>query len=245
MKPAKAVVLAAGRGTRLQTEGCDLPKVMRRANGAPLLHYVLQALSFLPAEDIVLVVGYGKEQVTTAFPGYPFAVQAQQLGTGDAVKAAFAAFPGYEGDLLVCCGDMPLIRRETYEALLQEHRGGTCTILCGTTELPLPYGRILRNENGGFAAIVEEKDCTPAQRSIQELNSGVYVFDAAALAPILARLECGNAQSEYYLTDAPGLLRAEGRDVRLCRRALGTEIIGVNTLAQLADVERILQERRP
>ncbi len=243
--PMKALVLAAGKGTRLRTEGCDLPKVMRQADGRPLLAYVLDALDFFAPQDIILVVGYQKEQVLSAFPAYPYAEQAQQLGTGHAVQSAAPRLADYQGDLLVCCGDMPLLRRETYEALCRQHRQAcnVCTLLSGTSDVPLPYGRILRDEAGAFAGIVEDKDCTPEQREIRELNSGVYVFSAPHLFSVLSQLRADNAQGEYYLTDAPALLRAQGHRIGICRRELGLELLGVNTPEQLALAERVLRQR--
>jgi bifunctional N-acetylglucosamine-1-phosphate-uridyltransferase/glucosamine-1-phosphate-acetyltransferase GlmU-like protein len=153
--------------------------------------------------------------------------------------AALPRLTDCRGDLLVCYGDMPLIKKETYLTLTRSHReaGNVCTILSGTTDLPLPYGRILRHADGGFSAIVEDKDCTPAQRAIAELNSGVYVFDAEALRSVTGRLRPSNAQGEYYLTDAPALMLADGQPVGVCRRELGMEIIGANTPQQLAAVE--------
>ena len=241
-KALKAAVLAAGKGKRMHTEGCDLPKVLRVAKGRPLLAWVLDALAFIPPEDTVLVVGYQREQVLAAFPHYASAVQEQQLGTGHAVMAALSALGDYQGDLLVCCGDMPLLRRETYEALVSRHRetGSACTILTGETDIPLPYGRILRGADGSFAGVVEDKDCTPEQKAITELNSGVYVFDAPSLAAVLGSLRRANAQGEYYLTDAPLLLQQSGKQVEACRRDLGMEILGVNTPEQLAEVEALL-----
>ena len=241
-KALKASVLAAGKGKRMHTEGCDLPKVLRVAKGRPLLAWVLDALAFIPPEDTVLVVGYQREQVLAAFPGYASAVQEQQLGTGHAVMAAFSALGDYRGDLLVCYGDMPLLRRETYEALIAYHREreASCTILTGEADIPLPYGRILRAPDGSFAGVVEDRDCTPEQKAITELNCGVYVFDAPSLASVLGSLRQANAQGEYYLTDAPLLLQEAGKRVEVCRRDLGMEILGVNTPEQLAEVESLL-----
>ena len=241
----KAVVLAAGKGTRMRTDGCDLPKVMRTACGQPLLHYVLDALDFIAPADTVVVVGYQKQTVIDAFPGYTFAEQAQQLGTGHAVMAAFSALGGFDGDVLVCCGDMPLIRRETYQALCRTHRetGALCTMLTGSSDVPLPCGRILRDADGRFLRVVEERDCTPEQLAIDELNCGVYVFRAGPLAAALGRLRCSNAQGEYYLTDVPALLQDDGFPPAVCRRSLGQEIIGVNTPEQLAVVEQALRAR--
>ena len=119
----KAVVLAAGKGTRLRTEGVDLPKVLRQARGRALLDYVLSELSFLPREDIVLVVGYEREKVTAAYPDYLHAVQEPQRGTGHAVQCAREALAGFAGSVLVCYGDMPLLRRETYESLIATQIG--------------------------------------------------------------------------------------------------------------------------
>ncbi len=241
----KAVVLAAGKGTRLQTAGVEIPKVMRLAAGRPLLAYVCEALDFIPEKDIVLVVGFLREQVIEAFPSCSFAVQEQQLGTGHAVACAMETLRGFEGDVLVCCGDMPLLRRDTYRSLVEIHRaeGNACTLLTGTTDDALPYGRIVRGADGRFAAIVEEKDCTPEQRAIRELNSGVYLFRAGALRETLGRLRTDNAQGEYYLTDVPALLLAEGEKVGVCCRELGNEILGVNTPEQLELVGKLLAAR--
>ncbi|MFB0920155.1 MAG: NTP transferase domain-containing protein [Oscillospiraceae bacterium] len=238
----KAVILAAGKGTRLQTEGITLPKVMRVAAGRPLLAHVLSALDFVPKKDCVIVVGYQKDSVINAFPGYAFAEQTEQLGTGHAVMSAFSQLDGYDGQLLVCCGDMPLIKRETYRALVETHNtsDNVCTILSGTSEMNLPYGRILRDANGDFCGMVEDRDATLEQKSIKELNSGVYVFDATALRGVLSELRRDNSQGEYYLTDAPLLLKKKGYTIGVCFRELGYEIIGVNTPEQLRQTEDIL-----
>ena len=133
----KAVVLAAGKGTRLRTEGVDLPKVLRQAAGRPLLGYVLEELSFLEKEDVVLVVGYEREKVLAAYPEYPHAVQEPQQGTGHAVQCAREALAGFDGSVLVCYGDMPLMRRATYESLIETHKreGNDCTP-CPTRSCP-------------------------------------------------------------------------------------------------------------
>lgn len=243
-RPIKAVVLAAGKGTRLHTEGCEIPKVMRLAAGRPLLAYVCDALDFIPSADIVLVVGYLREQVMDAFPQCSFAFQEQQLGTGHAVASAMTALADFDGDVLVCCGDMPLIRKETYLALTKQHtaEGNACTMLTGSADVSLPYGRILRDEQGRFLAIVEEKDCTEAQREIRELNSGVYIFRAPELCRTLGKLRTDNAQGEYYLTDVPALMLHAGLPVGVCCRELGNEILGVNTPEQLSEVGRLLAQ---
>lgn len=235
----KAVVLAAGKGTRLQTEGVTLPKVMRSAAGRPLIKYVLDALSFLPREDVVLVVGYRKEAVTAAFPDYPSVEQTEQLGTGHAVLSAAPALQGFDGGVLVCCGDMPLMKKSTYESLVETHvrEGNVCTLLSGVSEQALPYGRVIRDSAGRFARIVEDKDCTPEEKAVRELNAGVYVFEAGALLSALVRLRQDNAQGEYYLTDVPALLLADGGKVGVCDTCTPVEMLGVNTPDQLRQVE--------
>ena len=245
MDNVKAVVLAAGKGTRLHSAEHNLPKVLREANGKPLLHYVLSALDFLPKENTVIVAGYMKEKVMEVFPDYPYAVQDEQKGTGHAVQCAKEQLRGFSGEVLVCCGDMPLIKKETYEALIRTHRENTypCTLLCGTCKEDLPYGRILRDADGTFLRVVEDKDCTPEQKNIKELNAGVYVFNCEELLACLDLLKNENAQGEYYLTDVPELMRSRGGKIGVCSVELGEQIIGVNTVEQLREVENFLKNR--
>lgn len=246
MDKIMAVVLAAGKGTRLQTEADHTAKVLRLACGKPLLSYVLSAIDFVPQEDTVLVVGYQREAVMDAFPGCRCAVQEPQLGTGDAVRAAREHLTGFEGTVLVAYGDMPLLRRETYLGLVAAHRasGAACTLLAGTSDVALPYGRVLRRADGSFDRVVEERDATPEQRAIRELNVGIYCFDGRLLVPALDRLNNDNAQHEYYLTDVPAILRDDfGGKIEIYTANLGEQIIGVNTPEQLALTERCLRER--
>ena len=241
----KAVVLAAGQGTRLRTGETDAPKVMRLACGKPLLRYVLDSLSFISPKDIIVIVGYKKAEVINNFSGYTFAVQNEQLGTGHAVMAAGHELAEFDGSVLVCYGDMPAVKRGTYEALVRAHMesGDDCTILTGESAIDLPYGRVVRGPDGGFCAIVEDRDCTPEQKNIKELNSGVYVFRAPLLLDALRRVNRNNSQGEYYLTDAPEIILADGGKVGILRRDLGDEILGVNTPEQLAQIEEILRSR--
>lgn len=246
MEQVKAIILAAGKGTRLRTEGIDLPKVLREADGRPLLSYVLEGLDFLPPEDITLVVGYEGEKVSAAFPQHPKVFQSPQLGTGHAVQCAENAFKGFEGHIMVCNGDMPLMPRRAYEALLEQHirEGNACTLMAATTEEELPYGRIVRDEEGGFLRIVEDRDCSEEEKQIRELNTGDYVFEASALWRALTTLRPNNAQGEYYITDAPVWLRAHGEKVGVCAACTAEEMLGVNDVRQLAQVEEILKRRR-
>lgn len=245
-EPVKAIVLAAGKGTRLRTEGVDLPKVLRVAAGRPLLGYVLEELGFLKEQDILLVVGYEGEKVTAAFPGYPKVFQCPQLGTGHAVQCAEGAMKGFEGDILIAAGDMPLLPRRAYEALVAQHRaeGNVCTILAAVAEKPMPMGRIVRNPQGGFARIVEDQDCTAEEKEICEINTSVYVFDARSLWRSLTTLRPNNAQGEYYLTDAPAWLVGQGGKVGVCAACTAQEMLGVNTLEQLQEVEAYIEKGR-
>ena len=242
----KTIVLAAGKGTRLHEEGVDLPKVMRSVCGKPLLRYVLDALDFQPRENVILVVGYQKEKVTAAFPEYAYVEQTEQLGTGHAVMCARGALEGFDGAVLVTCGDTPLIRRETYEALIKQHfrEENACTMLTGSVSDNQSYGRIVRDAAGEFRAIVEDRDCTPEQKAITEVNSGVLVFSAPALLAALGELRTDNAQGEYYLTDVPEILLRQGLPVRTCTRDLGWEIVGVNKPEQLRLVEELLSAQK-
>ena len=150
------------------------------------------------------------------------------------------------GSVLVCYGDMPLMRRATYESLIETHKreGNDCTLLSAVSDEELPYGRIVRDENGTFTHIVEDKDCTPEEKAIRELNVGVYVFQAAALWEAIDQLKPNNAQGEYYLTDAPAYILAKGGKVNACPTCTPQEMLGVNTVEQLEQVEHIVQARK-
>ncbi|NLL70234.1 MAG: NTP transferase domain-containing protein [Epulopiscium sp.] len=243
----KAIVLGAGKGTRLQSEKYNMPKVLRRANGRPLLEYVLEALSFIPQEDICIVVGYKKEMVKEEIQGnYMYADQDEQLGTGHAVMMAEPYFRDYDGPVLIAYGDMPLYTRETYQTLIQKHieSGSKCTVLTAVDENPPAYGRIIRNEAGEMVDIVETKDCTPEQLQIKELNIGLYVFDNQFLFQNLALLKNDNAQKEYYLTDIPKIMLGKGEKIHTYTIYDTDEIYGVNTPEDLEFCERVLKERR-
>ncbi len=245
MSEIKALILAAGKGTRLQTEGIDLPKVMRLADGKPLIHYVLKALDFLPEEDIILVVGWKKEKVLQAYPQYPYALQEEQHGTGHAVQCAAHLLEGFDGHVLICCGDAPLMRQETFRSLVDVHlrEGNACTMLSAILPEGGNYGRVLREPDGSFRAIVEDKDCTPEEKEIREVNTGTYLFHTPSLLASLGQLRDDNAQGELYLTDVPALIKAAGGRVGLCDTCSPDEMLGVNTVEQLAQVEELLRKR--
>ena len=238
----KALVLSAGKGTRLAQEGIDAPKVMRLAQGKPLLHYVLTALDFLPQEIVILVVGYKREAVLAAYGDYPHAVQEPQLGTGHAVQCAGEYLKDFDGHVLVCCGDTPLMKKATYQSLVKLHldADNDCTVLSAHIDEPGSYGRIIRTPEDGLKAIVEAKDCSPEEAAVTEVNTGVYLFRVKPLLEALGHLKNDNAQGEYYLTDVPGYLLSQGGKVGVCDTCSVQEMLGVNTPAQLQEVEDIL-----
>ena len=238
----KAIVLAAGKGKRLQSEKFNAPKVLREANGRALLSYVLENISFIPEEDITIVVGYMREMVIKKTKGdYKFSVQEEQLGTGHAVACAREHFENYDASVLVLYGDMPMLRRETYEAMVKKHEesGADCTFLTAISDSCPSYGRIVRKD-GKIVDIVEQKDCNEEQLKINELNVGVYVFNSKALFENLAKLKNNNAQGEYYLTDVPKLFIADGKKVDSYTIGDTCEIYGVNTVEDLEFCEKHL-----
>lgn len=242
----KAIVLAAGKGKRLQSEMFNLPKVLREANGKPLIEHVLGHIDFIDKQDTVIVVGYMKEKVIECVgDAYRYSVQEEQKGTGHAVQCASGQFDGYDGDVLILYGDMPLVRRETYQAVIEKHQasGADCTLLTAVVDDPPAYGRIVRDKDGAVQAIVEDKDCDEEQKKIKELNVGIYVFKAPLLFEGLKKLKNSNAQGEYYLTDMPMIFLSEGKKVETYSIDSLTEIYGVNTLEDLAFCEKELAKQ--
>jgi bifunctional UDP-N-acetylglucosamine pyrophosphorylase/glucosamine-1-phosphate N-acetyltransferase len=215
------IILAAGEGTRMRSA---TPKVLHPLAGRPLVEHAVRAAAGLDPERLVVVVGHGKEAVTDHLTlvqkalgrDVATAVQEQRNGTGHAVACALEQLPANpSGTVLVTYGDVPLLDTATLSALLTEHEGNgnAATVLTAVVADPAGYGRIVRDEDGALAAIVEHKDATPEQLGITEINSGVYAFDAAVLADGLSRLSTDNAQGELYLTDVLSIARGDGRRV--------------------------------
>jgi len=240
----QTVILAAGKGKRLRIgENDDMPKVMKQAAGRPLLGYVLDAINFIPKADTTVIVGFGRETVEDFLAGTcKIAVQSEQLGTGHAVLCARGALSGFDGAVLVCAGDMPLVESATYLALCEAHfaDGNDVTILSSTCENPDGYGRIVRGRSGDFESITEHRDCTDEQLKINEVNSSIYVFDCKKLFSALEEIRPTNAQGEYYLTDAPEILRARGGKVGVFKIEDERQILGINTVEQLELAERLI-----
>ncbi|MCH5373596.1 MAG: NTP transferase domain-containing protein [Planctomycetes bacterium] len=239
-----AVVLAAGKGTRMKT---DRPKVLCEALGRPLVDYVLDTLQQSGVQRTLVVIGYRSEQVRAALAGrggVEFVEQKQQLGTGHAVQVCREQLVGHDGPVLVVTGDSPLIQATSVRRLLDEYESGRPACILGTLHKadPRGLGRIVRDESGRFTGIVEEKDASDQQRRITEVNMSVYVFHGPDLLQALQRLGTDNRQGEYYLTDCPGILKAEGKDVRALPVLQPCEALSVNTLDELQIVEEELRK---
>ena len=215
------------------------PKVAFELCGWPMVRHVVESVRALRPAKTVVVVGHGREQVTAALDAVPrltFAVQKTQRGTADAVKAALSSLKGFDGTVLVLCGDVPLVNGETLAALLDAHRRARAdaTILSVTLPDGGRYGRIVRGPEGEFVRIVEAKDATSNELGIREINTGLYAFDAHELGSAIQKVGDENAQGEYYLTDVPEILLAAGARVQAVDAGSPDDVLGVNTFAELA-----------
>ena len=249
--PLDILILAAGLGTRMRSQTA---KVLHRLDGRPLIAHVCRAAIALSPRSIYVIVGHQAEAVKTAVSeelGENSAVyvkQQEQRGTGDAVMAASAHLAEASSTLLTLYGDLPLVRAETLGALVHQHRthrgrGAACTMLTVRLEEPTGYGRIVRDEDGRFQKIVEQRDATAEERQIKEINAGIYCFETRTLFDALARVQPANAQGEYYLTDVPGILRSDGEDVGIYQHTDAREVSGINTRVELAEFENLLRRR--
>ena len=237
------IVLAAGEGTRMKSAH---PKVLHKIAGATLLEHVISAISKLEGKELRVVIGASAEEVKNELnrihPSSKTILQEVRSGTGDAVRRALTKDDS--GTVLVCDGDTPLISTETLRSLIVEHnkQGAAATVL--TTEVPNPtgYGRIVREKNE-FTRIVEERDASPEEREIIEINSGIYAFDISKLRGALSELGKGNSQGEEYLTDVIAILKSKGEKVSTFEAQDFSEFLGINDRSQLADVAAIFRDR--
>jgi bifunctional UDP-N-acetylglucosamine pyrophosphorylase / glucosamine-1-phosphate N-acetyltransferase len=240
------IILAAGHGKRMKSA---VPKVLHRLLGRTLLGHVLHAAAPLGAKRTVVVVGVGAEQVAEhvaeVAPGAQSVLQSEQLGTGHAVRTALDAVPDASGTVVVLTGDAPLMRTATLEALLATHTstGAVATVLTAHVSDPSGLGRIVRDEDGAFVRNVEQRDTTPEQAAIAEINAGIYAFDAEALRYGLSRVDRSNAQGEEYLTDVLGILAAAGERVETHPADDADDALGVNDREQLAEIGVKLRRR--
>ena len=238
-----ALVLAAGQGTRMNS---DLAKVLHPMAGTPLLGHVLNMLDQLGVGRVLVVIGHQRERVRQVFADSEseWVIQAEQRGTGHAVLMAGPALENFEGTLLVVCGDTPLLRASTLHALLEGHAasGAAVTVLSMRLPDPTGYGRIVRRADQSIDTIVEHRDATAEQRALDEVNSGIYAFDYTALVNVLSNLTAHNSQGEYYLTDTVSLLQRAGLKAAVVCAPDYRELLGINTVDQLTEAERIYRE---
>lgn len=238
-----AVVLAAGQGTRMKS---GLYKVLHPVCGKPMVEHVIDHIQGLGADRIVTVVGHGAEAVEeTLGQKSEYVLQQEQLGTAHAVQQAEALIGSLEGTTLVVCGDTPLIRSETMEALIAHHltTGAKATILTAHADDPTGYGRIIRGEDGQVLRNVEQKDATEEEKKVTEINTGTYCFDNKALFETLKKVKNDNAQGEYYLPDVVGILQSEHARVSAFVTDDFSETLGVNDRVVLAEAESVMRRR--
>lgn len=240
--PLAAVVLAAGKGTRMKSA---LPKVLHPVAGEPILGHILRTLKALCAAKLVVVVGAGQTDIAECAQGLgaATAIQDPPLGTGDAARSALPALDGFAGDVMVLYGDNPLLTQATLEKLLAVRQSGAELALMGFRPAdPAPYGRLLTLANGDLDAIVEARDATPQQRRIDFCNAGGFLLDGKLLRALLSELKNDNAQREFYLTDVVAGARA--RKLRCVAVEVPAEdVLGINSRVELALVESIMQRR--
>jgi len=240
------VILAAGKGTRMKS---SVQKVLHTIFGKSMISHIVEIVQSLDPDKILVVVGHQKEAVKYDLTrnGVVFVEQLKPLGTGDAVKQTGKILKDYRGDVLILCGDAPLLQTKTLKLFLKLHRRkqSAVTILTALLKNPFGYGRIKRNGAGEVEAIVEEADARPEERRIKEINSGVYLFSAPKLFRSLSRVKPDNVKGEYYLTDAIRILRDSGERIAAYSVKEPEEVMGVNTPADLEIARQILVKRRP
>jgi bifunctional UDP-N-acetylglucosamine pyrophosphorylase/glucosamine-1-phosphate N-acetyltransferase len=240
------VILAAGKGTRMKS---SMPKVLHPLAGRPLIDHVLRAVRPLGAASTVLVVGHGADDVKAALAEestLEFVTQSPQLGTGHALLQAEPVLRGRSGTVLLLYADVPLLETSTLSRLLEAHRSAKAAATVLTTHLdnPYGYGRIVRDGKGQLVRIVEERDASADERSLTEINSGIYAFESGPLFETLGRLAADNAQGEYYLTDLIGAYHRERRRLETVVLAEAGELRGINTRVDLADLSLVVRQRK-
>ncbi len=229
--------------------GSDLPKVALEVAGKPIIWWVVQAVRDLGAELIILIIGHGGEKVREIFSGddhgIKYVTQEEQKGTGHATNCASDLLKDFHGDVFVLGGDGPLIRSFILQQMLDKQRSSQAAATLATASIadPTGYGRIIRNEQGNFEEIIEHSSATPDQQLITEVYPSYACFDSSLLFEILNKLQPNETSGEYYVTDVPAMLRAEGKIVELVQGVPEEDVLSINTPQQLAEVEAILNSR--
>ena len=243
MKPLRTIILAAGKGTRFKSE---TPKVLHHLAGKPVVHYVLDVAEAAGSLRTYVVVGHQADMVRKAVAHRAdVVVQKEQLGTAHAVRCCASHFKGFAGDVLVMCGDTPLLDKQVIRKFLARHRksGNVCTVLTALLDDPSGYGRIIRDAKGAFIAIREHKDCSAEEIRVREINTGVYCFDAASLFGSIHAIKANAKKKEFYLTDAIELFLKRGGRVGAFVTDDGTTNLGLNTRVELALAEKIRRDK--
>lgn len=238
-----AIILAAGQGKRMKSK---LYKVLHPVCGKPMVGHVLDTVGQAGVTRNIVVVGHGAEAVKSYLgSAADYVLQEQQLGTGHAVKMAKDMLGKEEGTTIVICGDTPLVTKETLEGLMELHesRGAAATVLTAHMDHPAGYGRVIRSNEGSVTKIVEQKDCSPEEDAVQEINTGTYCFDNAKLFAALDKVTNNNAQQEYYLTDVIGIFREAGETIEAYMTNDAAESIGVNDRVALSEAEGFMRQR--
>lgn len=244
-KPTSALILAAGLGTRMKSTKA---KVLHKVLFEPMIRHVVQTVHSVGFDNVFVVVGHQKEEVMAVLDDFQvsFAVQAEQLGTGHAVLCAEKQLQPIGGTVMILCGDVPLISKDSLQQMLDAHHDTRPALTIMTTELedPANYGRILRDERGQLQAIIEEKDATAEQRKINEINAGIYCTEAPFLFDALSRVGTDNAQGEIYLTDIVKIAIDMDQKVEIFSGAAAEEVLGINSTVELAAANKYLQEKQ-
>ena len=237
------VIMAAGRGTRMNS---DLPKVLHKLSGKTLLNHVISTSLELKPKKIVVIIGHEAQMVRDSVldKNILFSIQKEQNGTGHAVMQTSEHLKDFDGYTLVLSGDVPLIKKETLLSLIQRQDSGgyDASMLTAQINNPTGYGRVIRNQNNNLKEVREHKDCNSAQLEIDEINSGIYVFDNKLLFNLLPRLQNNNAQSEYYLPDVLTMIVQSKGNIGLEKTNNFIEIQGVNTIEQLSGLEAVYEK---
>jgi len=237
-----AIILAAGKGKRMKS---NLPKVLHEIWGKPMLSYVLDTIKALRVERGIVVVGFGAERIKERFGGdLKYVEQKELLGTGHALQKTYRLLKDYSGDIIVVCGDTPLLKVNTLKELIKYHhkKQAEATILTVNLDNPTGYGRIIRDAKGRIVKIVEEADASPKDRKVKEVNTGTYCFKSRLLFAALKELKPENVQKEYYLTDLVDLLVKKDLLVEGLLASSSDEVRGINTRKELAQVAKVLRE---
>jgi bifunctional UDP-N-acetylglucosamine pyrophosphorylase/glucosamine-1-phosphate N-acetyltransferase len=240
-----AIILAAGKSTRMKSKR---PKGLHEICGRPMLHYILQACFDAGVTRAILVVGHGKDEVVAAFQHdkrVHFVEQTEQLGTGHAARVCVPELQKVKGDVFLLAGDVPLLRGQVLQTLLQSHKfeQASASMATAVLEDSTGYGRIVRDGEGNFLEIVEQIDCTPEQREIKEVFPSFYCVKVDDLLYALSQLKNENKKSEYYLTDIYGILRNAGKKIVAVQAATYEDVIAPNTRQQLAEADSVMQQR--